>query len=620
MRRIIWALVLLPVLVMSLAGCGSSSSGNQDPFIGNPGGPVGNAIPPFTLTLLPSKSSALANEELIVSATLRDSANAPIANRAVNFTISAGPATAVTTSALTDSNGVALAFIRAGTTNVTTNVIVQGAANSVVGYGSFQVSPADANLVSTRLSLTTTSFSVSPNQEQVVTATAKDGSNNPIANKLVTFSVTAGPATMVIGSAVTDSNGQAAAIVKAGDSAAVANVIVQAVATVNGSDITAVIPFQIVPVTLSSVNYKMTMTPSKQVVDNNEEFYVTANLKDSGGNPVVNQTVTFNVSDGEATVLTGLAVTDSLGTAIARVRAVSTGSTSAVILQASATVKETIVTAVAPVQITTTPLSASIVRMTLTSDKPTVGIGTDVLLTATVTDLQAPPKPIQATPVYFKVLAGPASIIDMSGNVVATDAEGMVNTDSSGTAVFRLRSGTTITGSSIIVQSRTRVNDDIDIIAYTTIQIVRQNSYVIDFVTSKSATDPDGNLNTLSGTVAAGYVGLVTFKQLVPFEVLDNNGNPMPGVDVTIDLYNTGRNPDTVVTLVPPLPAVPAQTVTIRTDDHGIGIFTCNVSLAAPGDGLTNTESIIYRASASVGGVALSSYGGFIVTLKQEKP
>lgn len=618
------ALILLPVFMLSLTGCGSSSNvSTADPLSsgGTQGGTTNSTggVLSYNLTLLPGKTAALTNEELIVTAVLKDTANNPIANQTVNFSISAGPATAVTTAMKTDSNGVALAFIKTGSTNVTTNVIVQGAATvnntSILGYGNFQVSPGDANLISTRLSLSLSSFTVIPNQELLVTATAKDGSGNPLANQVVTFSVTAGPASMVINSSSTDSNGVATAIVKAGNSAVIANVIIQAATTVNTNQVTAVIPFQIVPTALSTINYTMTMAPSKQVVDNSEEFFVTALLKDSGGNPVINQLVTFSVASGEASVITDTTSTDSTGKAIARIRALNPASTSAVILQASATVNGTLVTALAPVQITTKPNSESILKMVLTSDKTTVGINSDVLLTASVTDLQIPPKPVQNQPVSFSIVAGPATIIDPS-----------VTTDSIGNAVCRLSTGTTNSSSSVIVQASTTVNG-VTVNAYTTIQIVRQNSYVINFISSKSTTDPDGNLNTLSATVAAEFVGNVTFKQLVPFQVLDNNGIPMPNVDVSIQVYNYGRNPDTIIELVPPWPGTPVvfppdiTIVTIRTDDHGMGIFTCNVTLRAPGPGLTNTESIIYNATATIlpANVSLLSYGGFIVTVEQDK-
>lgn len=517
--------ILLPVLILSLTGCGSSSNGSTaDPFSsgGTQGGTTNNngSELSYNLTLLPSKTAALTNEELIVTAVLKDSDNTPIANQTVNFSISAGPATAVTTAMKTDSNGIALAFIKTGSTTVTTNVIVQGAAtvnnSNITGYGNFQVSPGDANLISTRLSLSVSSFTVSPNQELLATATAKDGSGNPLANQTVTFSISAGPASMVINSSTTDSNGVATAIVKAGNPAVIANVIIQAATTVNANQVTAVIPFQIVPTTLSTVNYTMVMTPSKQIVDNTEEFYVTALLKDSGGNPVINQSVSFTVATGPATVNTASVNTDSTGKAIATVRAGNPASTSSIILQASTTVNGTLVTALAPVQIITNPASPSLIKMTLSSDKTIAGINSDVLLSASVTDLQAPPKPVQNQPVSFSIVAGPATIIDPS-----------VTTDSIGNAVCRLKTGTVNSSSSIIVQASTTVNGA-TVNAYTTIQIVRQSSMIINFITSKSPTDPDGTLNSLIAPPVPWDSTLTQYGlvQLVPFQVLDENGIP----------------------------------------------------------------------------------------------
>ena len=158
--------------------------------------------------------------------------------------------------------------------------------------------------------------------------------------------------------------------------------------------------------------------------------------------------------------------------------------------------------------------------------------------------------------------------------------------------------------------------------------VTGQNSYVIDFITTKITTDPDGNLNTLSYVLKdSTYIGPVIFKQLVPFQVLDINGIPKPNVDVSIEIFNYGRNLDTIIELVPPLPGLPVvfppdtTKVTIRTDDHGMGLFTCNVTLRAPGPGRTNTESVVYNATATIfpENINLLSYGGFIATVTQEK-
>jgi hypothetical protein len=360
----------------------------------------------------------------------------------------------------------------------------------------------------------------------------------------------------------------------------------------------------------------------KQSVANSEEFAVTAELRDAAGNPVANQPLNFAVAAGEAVVLDAGATTDSSGRAITRVRALNPAFSSTVILQVSGTVNGTLVTALGTVTVVTQAYQPSTLRLVLASDKSSAGINSDVLLTATVTDQQTQPQPVQNQAVTFSVVAGPGTVVDAS-----------VPTDSSGKAVSRLRTGSTNSSSSIIVKASCTVFG-VTVNAYSTISLVRQNSYVINFLTSKANTDPDGNLNMLSGTVGPNFVGTVTFKQLVPFQVLDNNGVPMPGVDVTIEVFNYGRDPDTVIELVPPWPLAPRvfppdeTRVAMRTDDHGLGIFTVNVTLRAPGPGLTNAESITYGANATIAPSAenhltadlnLLSYGGFLVQLVQKE-
>jgi hypothetical protein len=612
-------LVVVMLALLTLAGCGGSGSkvaadplakGNSTPV--DPG--TGKVIN-YTLSLLPAKSTVLANDTQLLTAMLVDADSRPIANQLVSFSIVAGPATAVTTTMRTDSNGIALGFVKTGSTAATTNVIVQASAslqgNNVVGYGNFQLSPSDATLTSTKLSLSVPSFTVKPKEQLFVTALATDSSGNPLAGQVISWSVSAGPAAMLTTTATTDSNGTAVALVQAGNATAVSNVIVKATTSVNGSDVTAIIPFQVVPPTLSVLTYSMTMVPSKPVVDNNEEFYVTAMLTDSGGSPVLNRPVTFKVVTGLATVNTMTVNTDSTGKAIATLQAGNPGLSSSVIMEASVNINGTVVTALAPVQVTPQLNSKSVLQMVLYTDKPTVGMNSDVIVTATIKDMQEKPRPVQDAPVTFTVLAGPGTVVD-----------NYRKTDSTGTAVSHLKVGAVNSSSTIVIQACATVEGGKDpVTAYTTIQVVRQDSSIINFLTTKTTTDPDGNLNTMSYEITDPfYAGKVTFKQLVPFQVLDNNGVPKPKVPVTIAVYNYGRNPDSIIELVPPLPGQPVlypQTATVITDDHGMGIFTCNVTVMAPGPGLSRTESIIYSAAASIDNVSLLSYGGFIATVSQ---
>lgn len=618
---------ILLLSLLTLAGCSGSSGGGSaagsDPFAsgGVPVGSTGSVIP-YQISLIPAKQSVMANEEIIVSAYLRDEAGSPVANQTVLFSVVAGPATALTTSMTTDSNGIALAYVRAGTTVSTTNVIIKGSAtvgsSSVTGYANFQLSPADT----ARLSLAVSSFSIAPQEEMLVTATVRDASGNPLSGQTVNYIVTTGLATMVIKTATTDSNGNAVGLVSAGAATAISNVIVQATTTINTSSLTASIPFQIVPRTLSAQRYSMTLTSSKQTVDNRESFYVTALLKDASNAPVINQTITFStaIGNGDEVINPASISTDSTGKAIVTVRAGNPANTMAIILKALASINGTEVTALAPVQITTVPQSPSVLKMVLTSNKTIVGSGADVILTAAVTDSQSPPKPIQYKPVTFEIVEGDVTSVDSP-----------VISDSNGIAVSRLKVGTANSSSTIIVKASTAV-DGLTVNSYATLTVVRQSSYLINFITSAPTSDPSGNLSTLAYTVASDYIGNVTFKQIVPFQVLDNNGIPKPNVDVAISISNFGRNSDTIIQLLPPFPPYPTTPVTfpnnlggtfvVKTDDHGMGMFLCNVTMAAPtSPGTANTESIIYQATATVmpENVSLRSYGGFIVTVTKEK-
>ena len=174
------AFVLLPVVMLALAGCGSSSSGSAstDPFSSSSAGtgtgtgtgttPVTVQDPAFSLTLgtdltKPTDLTVLPQVDanigtvLLTAKLLNVSGDvfidtvsnqpiapgAPVPNQAVTFTILAGPGAISYTTPLTDKNGEAKAVLTTGNVLFTTNVIVE-AATTVGGknyraYTSFQI-------------------------------------------------------------------------------------------------------------------------------------------------------------------------------------------------------------------------------------------------------------------------------------------------------------------------------------------------------------------------------------------------------------------------------------------------------------------------------------------------
>ncbi|MFZ2950390.1 MAG: hypothetical protein WA003_12985, partial [Desulfuromonadaceae bacterium] len=175
------ALILLPVFMLSLTGCGSSSNGSTgDPFssssastgtgtsTGTVTTPVTAQDPAFSLTLgtdlkKPTDLTVLPQIDanigtVLLTANLLNisggvfidpvsnqpiAAGAPVPNQAVSFNILAGPGTISFTTPVTDKNGVANAIFTTGNVTYTTNVLIE-ATTTVDGknyraYTSFQI-------------------------------------------------------------------------------------------------------------------------------------------------------------------------------------------------------------------------------------------------------------------------------------------------------------------------------------------------------------------------------------------------------------------------------------------------------------------------------------------------
>ncbi len=182
------ALILLPIFMLSLTGCGSSSNGNTatDPFSSSSvgtstgtgtGTDTGTGtgttqvtaqdpafsltlgtdlIKPTDLTVLPQVDANIGT--VLLTAKLLNisggvfidpvtnqpiAAGAPVPNQAVSFDILAGPGTISFTTPVTDKNGVANAVFTTGNVTYTTNVIIE-TTTTVDGknyraYTSFQI-------------------------------------------------------------------------------------------------------------------------------------------------------------------------------------------------------------------------------------------------------------------------------------------------------------------------------------------------------------------------------------------------------------------------------------------------------------------------------------------------
>ncbi len=231
-----------------------------------------------------------------------------------------------------------------------------------------------------------------------------------------------------------------------------------------------------------------------------------------------------------------------------------------------------------------------------------VGPNSTVIATAIMKDSNN--NPVANQPIKFEAIGESPVTIDPT----------TVNTDSNGKAINFLTAGSTTSSAvDVIIKASTSVNNQL-VSAISIFTIKRSEGNVIQFITTKNPTDPDGTLNTLAVTLEnAATPGSRQILQLVPFQVLDSNGVPISRVPVTISVYS--EIGDCPVFIDSP----EATEKTVTTDDTGLGIFNAGVEVAVPVVGSENSCSIIYKAEAadpSKAGATIYSYGGFIATLK----
>lgn len=247
--------------------------------------------------------------------------------------------------------------------------------------------------------------------------------------------------------------------------------------------------------------------------------------------------------------------------------------------------------------------------ISLATDRTTIdaNIG-QVLATATVVDSKG--TGIAGVPVTFSVTAGPATV---APSLVT------VNTDAKGKALTVIVPGNTLTTTNVILMA-SMVYSGNTAFSYGNFQIARGTG-IIKFV-----TDPVGAAETflyqMDKSIDSNSGGAVFFQQ-IPFKVLDANGNPRPGVPVTMSVYSHASNSaalliqPSVVTidyLQNPVGEPSQQTVT--TDSRGEGIFNVTVLAYAPGAGLAVGDSIVFKAVTNDTN-ALVGYVGLQTTLSE---
>ncbi|HBA90134.1 MAG TPA: hypothetical protein DCZ75_19680 [Geobacter sp.] len=239
-----------------------------------------------------------------------------------------------------------------------------------------------------------------------------------------------------------------------------------------------------------------------------------------------------------------------------------------------------------PTELSTLPqVDANIGTVLLTGRM--LNMGESVLLDPTTNAPIGQGAPIPNQLISFNVVAGPAAI-GYSTPV----------TDRNGEAFAVLTTGNADYTTNVIVEASATLSGKI-YRAYTQFQIVRGTGKI------ELANDVNVPEYRLPSTYPVG----AEFDILHQFSFLltDSNGNPRVGVPVTLSVHSS----------IPDVPVFLDYT-TIRTGSDGVGWFNARVTLYAPGPGLMNSASVIYKARTN-DSYPLINYKGSLYKVVQDK-
>jgi hypothetical protein len=244
---------------------------------------------------------------------------------------------------------------------------------------------------------------------------------------------------------------------------------------------------------------------------------------------------------------------------------------------------------VKPTDLTKLPqVDANIGTVLLTATMLNVGDG--VLIDATNDTPIGKGAPIPNQLVSFNVVAGPGTI------TYATPG-----TDKNGGAYAILTTGNVDYTTNVIVEASATVSGKI-YRSYTQFQIVRG--------TGKIELSNEQSLAPYE--LPADFPVGQAFNILHQFSFLltDSNGNPRVGVPVTLSVFSVENSG----TFTP----VFLDYSTTRTGSNGVGWFNAKVTLHAPGPGLPDSASVIYKARTN-DPYPIINYKGSVYTVIQKQ-
>ncbi len=231
------------------------------------------------------------------SVIVRDAFSNPVPNRSVTFTVTAGGGS-VTSPVLTDANGIAATGWTLGTVAGTNNNTMTAASGAIAG------SPVTFTATAVAGPATQMALNAGNNQTASVSDTlpirpsviVRDAFGNPVFNRSIGFTVTAGGGTVTPPTVFTDANGIAATRWTLGPAAGTNNNTMTAVsAGLSGSPVTFTASATAGGATQIAVNAGNNQTDT---VNSTVTIPPSVIVRDAGNNPVAGVNVTFQVTAG----------------------------------------------------------------------------------------------------------------------------------------------------------------------------------------------------------------------------------------------------------------------------------------------------------------------------------
>ena len=501
-----------------------------------------------------------------IQAHITDANGNPIANQSVVFTIASGTGSFVGSATVTtDINGnavISLTSTVVGQVGITATVGGNNIATGSPATVTFISGTPDPNSPATVLTVVANNAAADGASTNSVKAHIADINGNPVANQTVVFSIASGTGN-IVGSGTVTTNASGDAVITL-TSTVVGQVGITA--TVAGNNIPngspAVVTFVTGPVSASAS--KLSVVTNNAVADGTSTNSVQALVTDAGGNPIANQSVVFAIASGNGTFVGSTTVT----TNASGIATISLTSTVAGQVGITASVGGNNITTGSPAVVTFVagPVSTSVSALTIVNNNAAPNGTSTNSVQAHITDANG--NPIANQSVVFAIASGTGTFV--GSTTVVTDANGNATIALTSTVPGQVGITATVGGNSITTGSPA----------------------VVTFVSIPDFTNVDTRLIVVVPEAPADGQTATSVKA----HIVDQVGNPMPGLDVTFTIDSgTGQ-------IITPQP--------VTTDANGDAIIEITSSQvgyvlikAAVG-----TQSIVNESPARVKFVPINIY------------